>query len=152
MVRRAEKLVIGRVVWYRSRTGAYTVPAVITATVDTLAPELVEAGLIPALSGPMSVHLTVFSPGIPMDGVNATLHADEPPQYRLPPGAKSLNLAGTYQEWDVPFFDPRRAGLVTVPNPAGGVMQGPLRVSCAPVPGEHELEQPPGTWTWPERS
>lgn len=69
---------IGRVVWYRSRTGNYTLPALITATVDTLWDEGVERGDVPALTSRHHVHLTAFTPGD----------------------------AGTYQEHDVPLWTP----------------------------------------------
>lgn len=83
---------IGRIVHYRSRTGRYTVPAIVTATVDTLFRPAVEGGHIPDLSSPMHVHLTVFTPGTPGE--------------RLPdtdPTINAANLGGSYQEWDVPF-------------------------------------------------
>lgn len=54
---------IGRIVTYRSRTGNYSCPAIITATVESLWPEGVERGEVPALSSPGHVHLHVFTPG-----------------------------------------------------------------------------------------
>lgn len=54
---------IGRIVHYRSRTGNYTCPAIVTATQDTLWREGVERGDVPELTGPMDVHLHVFTPG-----------------------------------------------------------------------------------------
>lgn len=123
-------------VLYRSRTAAYTVPAIVTATTESLNLGAVEAGLIPALSSPRHVHLTVLSPGLPVVGQNASLEAlGDPPQVReLPPGARSFNLAGTYQEWDVPYFDPKGLPVSVAP-----------RVALA----GNELEQMPGSWTWP---
>jgi hypothetical protein len=175
---------IGRIVWYRPRTAAYTVPAMITATWDTLVSEMVELGMIPGLSSPTHVHLTVFSPGVPAVGPNGPtarlrmepVDAVEDASAEMPTGAASLNLAGTYQEWDTPFFDPLAAG-----GAAGHAYASthPVPVSCAPLPERGELEwdvrlfdaagdrvscaptnadpaealtQPPGTWTWPERS
>jgi hypothetical protein len=134
---------IGRVVWYRSRTGLYSVPAIITATVDTLARGAVEAGIIPDLTDWQHVHLTVFSPGIPVIGPNSAPGSGSETAYVLPSGATSFNLAGTYQEWNVPFFDP-----------------GGLAVSCAPDAADDNLiagdppvlEQLAGSWTWPVRS
>lgn len=88
---------IGRIVIYRSRTGQYSVPAIITATNDTLIRENVEKGYIEDLTGDSNVHLTVFTPGKP--GKRATAddfvgdRADAP---------ISENVNGTYQEWDVP--------------------------------------------------
>lgn len=129
---------IGRIVWYRSRTDAYTVPAIITTTVETLYEPAVEAGYIPGLFSPTHVHLTVFSPGIPVVGPNVPLGTEKPDTMGLPTGASSYNLAGTYQEWNVPFFDPSAYGDNAVP------------VSCAPKPTTDELVQLPGTWAWPE--
>jgi hypothetical protein len=126
---------IGRIVWYRSRTGAYTVPAIITCTVDSLYEPAVEAGIIPALSSESHVHLTVCSPGVPQVGENAPQFETTSMQaYDLPPGAKSHNLAGTYQEWDIPLWDSMNA-----------------RYWCSPKPGINEVEQAPGTWIWPWR-
>lgn len=120
---------IGRVVWYRSRTGKYTVPAIVTATTETLAQEGVDAGHVPALTDGSHVHLHVLTPGKP--GMRASAEDFVAPSEHSP----RENVGGGYQELDVPFFD------------TGGV-----RVSCAPEPGEDELEQLPGTWCWPERS
>lgn len=92
----APKPQIGRIVLYRSRTGAYTVPAMITATVDTLNPKGVEAGHIPALSSPWHVHLTVFSPGFPQmrgDADDFQVRSEHP---------VSENVSGCYQEWNIP--------------------------------------------------
>lgn len=121
---------IGRVVLYRSRVGGYDVPAVITATQDTLDPEGVElyrrtagsdldvdAQGVPPLSSPDHVHLTVFSPGLPGN--------DEPPK------PMDRNAGGSYREWNVPLFEPH-----TVPDPRPGVQ---------PAVAEPE----PGTWRWP---
>lgn len=87
---------IGDVVLYRSRTGKYTVPAIITATADTLNPEGVKAGHVPALSSEWNVHLQVFSPGKPGkrgEAKDFVARQDAP---------ISENVAGVYQEWDVP--------------------------------------------------
>lgn len=54
---------IGRLVIYRSRTGNYSCPAIVTATTETLWPEGVERGDVPALDGPQHVHLHVLTPG-----------------------------------------------------------------------------------------
>jgi hypothetical protein len=131
-------LAIGRMVWYRSKVGGYDMPAIITATVASLNPEGVRVWEeshgtkgVPPVSDADSVHLTVFSPGIPGAGPN------RPPNstgYDMPSGGSvehaSANLAGTYQEWDVPFFD------------AEAVEAGPRTGG--------DLEPTPGTWRWPE--
>lgn len=88
---------IGRIVHYRSRTGQYTVPAIVTCTVDTINPKGVEAGHLPDLTDAMHVHLTVFTPGRP--GLRAS--ADdflEPSEHPV-----SENVAGCYQEWDIDY-------------------------------------------------
>lgn len=116
---------IGRIVWYRSKTGRYSVPAMITATHDTLYPPSVEGGHIPALSSDTHVHLHVLTPGLP--------------GHRLPdtdPSIGQANPGGYYQEHDVPFWDSHS--------------NGPLdqRIMRVTGPGE-ESEQPAGTWCWP---
>jgi hypothetical protein len=58
---------VGHVVLYRSRTGRYTLPAIVTATTTSLDPAGVEVGHVPALSGPHHVHLHVFTPGADQD-------------------------------------------------------------------------------------
>jgi len=69
------KPTIGRIVHYRSKTGNYTLPAIINCTVDTIHQPGVDAGDVPALSDERHVHLTVFTPG----------------------------PASVYQEWNVPL-------------------------------------------------
>lgn len=88
---------IGRIVIYRSRTGSYSVPAIVTATQATLNPDGVAAGHVPALSSIGHVHLTVFTPGQPglRTGAGDFLVESE--------HGRSENVAGCYQEWDVPF-------------------------------------------------
>ena len=54
---------IGRIVHYRSQTGDYTLPATITATIDSLEPAGLKRMPELALSGPWHVHLIAFSPG-----------------------------------------------------------------------------------------
>lgn len=54
---------IGRIVLYRSKRNPYDVPAVITATQDSLWRPGVEAGEVPDLASPQHVHLHVFTPG-----------------------------------------------------------------------------------------
>ena len=106
---------LGRIVWYRSRTGSYDVPAIVTATTDSLNPKGVEAGHIPPLTSDWHVHLTVFSagrPGLRHDAEDFKVVSEFP---------VSENVAGCYQEWDIPFDETRDA------------------------------EVPPGTWRWPTR-
>lgn len=116
---------VGRVVLYRSRTGSYTVPAIITATRDSLNPAGVEAGHVPALTGEDHVHLTVLTPGKPgMRGGAGDFEVESA-------HGRSENVAGTYQEWDI--------------APAGGVAN-----ARGAAPDVEDF--PPGTWAWPQRA
>lgn len=113
---------LGRIVIFRSRTGNYDVPAIVTATEESLAPAGVSAWLkdrskgVPPLSGSHHVHLTVFTPGIPGQRASAE-------DFVVAPAAGMIgeNASGCYQEWDVPEHDPLES-----------------------APGA-------GTWRWPER-
>lgn len=119
------KVTICRMVEYRSRTGNYTVPAVVNCTTQSIYQPGVEAGFVPPLSSPAHVHLTVFSPGMRIDA--GTQPGSE--NFVVESSAKRLvngewvpmpvseNVAGCYQEWDIPY------------DPDGG----------------------PGTWRWPTR-
>lgn len=133
----AQEATIGRIVTYRSRVGGYDLPAIITATEETLhepgvelyrasaAPDLVARGKVdlnaegvPPLSSPDHVHLTVFSPGLPGNAEVEGLDA---------------NRGGSYREWNVPLDEPT--------------------VTHSPVPGvaSKTSEPRPGSWRWPER-
>jgi hypothetical protein len=100
-----QKVSIGRVVVYRSRTGNYSVPAIVNCTLDSIYQPGVEAGFVPALTKADNVHLTVFSPGRP--GMRVT-QEETPgaeafvvqPTHGMP---ISENVAGCYQEWDIPY-------------------------------------------------
>jgi hypothetical protein len=94
---------IGRIVIYRSRTGDYDVPAIITATQETLNAKGVELGHVPDLSSPQHVHLTVFTPGKPGMRRDADDFKVESPHGR------GENVSGCYQEWDIPLNDPAAA-------------------------------------------
>jgi hypothetical protein len=116
------KATIGRVVWYRSKTGRYTLPADVAVTVDTIYPPAVEAGFMPPLDDENHVHLIVKTAGIPGT--------------RLPdtdPSIKAQNMGGTYVEHNIPFWDPEVDG--------GAVGDGWA-----------DDQQPAGTWTWPRRA
>lgn len=131
---------ICRVVVYRSRTGRYDVPAIVTATLDTLDPqgvELCEATNgekgVPALSSPSHVHLTVLTPGIPgfraegLSGAGDTPLAERDHSERAPgPRGYGENAGGTYQEWDVPFDSNELPGNAGSPQP--GTWRWPARV------------------------
>lgn len=90
---------IGRIVIYRSRTGDYDVPAIITATLDSLNPKGVELGHVPPITDSHGVHLTVFTPGKPGMRREAEDFKVESPHGR------GENVSGCYQEWDIPFTD-----------------------------------------------
>lgn len=92
-----EHVTLGRIVVYRSRTGDYSVPAIIAATQDSLYRPNVEAGYIPDLSKPDNVHLTVFSPGPGGKRADAADFLVEPAHGR------SENQGGTYTEYDISF-------------------------------------------------
>jgi hypothetical protein len=138
---------IGRIVIYRSRTGDYDVPAIITATQTTLNPKGVEAGHVPALSSPQHVHLTVFTPGEPglREGAEDFKVESE--------HGRSENVAGCYQEWDVPQWGASvawtAARLIALLDPKGS--NEALRRALAPFVAEQDAECPPGSWRWPER-
>lgn len=121
---------IGRIVQYRSRGPVgFVTPAIIAATQETLA----DAGLaawqnsggtfgVPPLSSPDHVHLVVFTAG-KSDG-------------RAPAEGMEQPFGGTWQEFDVPIWEP-----------STGVTYDPH--SGRPIVGSGE--QPAGSWTWPER-
>lgn len=88
---------IGRIVIYRSRTGAYEVPAIVSATVDTLYRPAVEDGHVPDLTDDDHVHLAVLTPGL-SGHRNATTTEAQVAELT----ARSTPAGGTYQEWDVP--------------------------------------------------
>ena len=114
------KPTIGRIVVYRSRTGDYDCPAIVTATTATLNSKGVELGHIPALSSGEHVHLTVLTAGKP--GLRAGAE-----DFKVESGhPRSENVAGCYQEWDIPQDD------LEADSP-------------------HESVPSPGTWRWPER-
>lgn len=120
---------IGRIVWYRSRTGKYSLPAMITATQETLDPDGVKLYSdthgkmgVPALSSPDHVHLLVLTPGVESDQA-------------LPDVSKSRNRGGTYQEWNVELWEPSGPSMEELSKPQAGSR-----------PPE---EQPGGTWIWP---
>lgn len=88
-------LTIGRAVWYRSKSGDYTMPAVIAATTQTLHRGNVEAGYIPDLTSDTNVHLVVYTAGTP-----GRRNPETDPKLGVanPPGG------GTFQEWNIPYW------------------------------------------------
>lgn len=105
---------IGRIVIYRSKTGDYVMPAIISATVDTLHQPNVEAGHLHGLSSPAHVHLTVFTAGYQGQVSQSTLenHPD-----LANPARRNAPAGGTFQEWDIPFSgDPTEPGCWSWPK------------------------------------
>lgn len=94
---------IGRIVIYVSRTGNYELPAIVNCSLDSIYQPGVDAGFVPPLTDDGHVHLTVFSPGMP--GMRLT--AGETPGTEAflvkPEYPVSENVAGCYQEWNIPF-------------------------------------------------
>lgn len=119
------KPTICRDVIYRSRTGKYSVPAKINATVDTLFRPNVEAGYLDDLSSDTHVHLTVFTPGKPGRGPATPDFVDGSDKPVAP------NVGGLYQEWNVKYWEPTEDFAATADGYA---------------------VQPAGTWTWPPRA
>lgn len=115
MARMAEAsngLTIGRIVEYRSRTGNYSVPAMVNCTHDTIYQPGVEAGHVPAISSVDRVHLTCFTPGKP--GMRG-----EADNFVVAPEEEvSENVSGCYQEWNIPYD----------PNGGPGTWRWPARV------------------------
>lgn len=106
---------LGETVIYRSRTGDYDVPAIITATVDTLNAKGVEAGHIPGLTSHNHVHLTCLTAGKPgMRRDAEDFKTEESPHGR------SENVSGTYQEWDIPECGARPDSAYEGDEPAPG--------------------------------
>lgn len=119
------KPTIGRIVLYRSRTGDYDVPAIVTATQATLNPKGVELGHVPALASDRHVHLTVFTPGKPgmrREAADFKVESEH---------GRGENVSGCYQEWDIP---PAPLNAVSdAPEPAPGTWRWPERVSTEPA-------------------
>lgn len=124
------KPTIGRIVIYRSRTGDYDLPAIITATTETLNQKGVDAGHVPPLSSEQHVHLTVFSPGrggLRQEADNFLVRSEHP---------VCENVSGCYQEWDIPPDEFKDTPYDHQPLP--GSWRPPVR---NPEPIEPEQEQ-----------
>lgn len=114
---------MGRIVWYRSRTGDYACAALITATKDgPVCQRNIDEGYMVGFTSATHVHLDVRSPGIP--GKQRT--SDFTEGFKDQTGIKMPASSGGYAEFDVPFWHPGK--------------------------DKWEFdEQPPRTWTWPPR-
>lgn len=82
------KPTIGRLVIYRSRTGNYAMPAIVTMTTDSAWQPGIDAGDVPPLTSDRHVHLHVLTPG----------------------------AQAAYQEHDVPFDAGPSAGAEQLPG------------------------------------
>jgi hypothetical protein len=100
---RIQSISIGRIVSYRSRTGNYTVPAIVNCTHDSIYQPGVEAGFVPPLSGLNCVHLTVFTPGMPGMRTEAGTQPGAEAFVVTSPYPVSENVSGCYQEWDIDY-------------------------------------------------
>lgn len=102
VTRTPEKVSIGRIVVYRSRTGNYSVPAIINCTTTSIYQPGVEAGFVPSISALDNVHLTVLTPGTP--GMRSAAGFDSGDPFLVKsPYPVSENVSGCYQEWDIPY-------------------------------------------------
>lgn len=122
---------LGATVLYRSLTGTYTMPAIISAVVGSLYPPNVEAGHVAPLSSDSHVHLAVMTCGIPGQVSQRTL--EQQPELAAP-DRPNIPAGGTFAEWDIPFWDPFTA---TGDGQLDAWLDGDLAA------------QPAGTWTWP---
>lgn len=108
---------IGRMVTYRSKTGRYSLPAVVALTQDTLYEPGVQAGFVPPLSGPDNVHLVVFTSGFAgnrLPGTDPAIQADA--------------AGGTYQEHDIPrWADAPASGFFPYDDQPPGTWAWPPR-------------------------
>jgi hypothetical protein len=107
---------IARAVIYRSKTGKYDLPAVVTATVATLDPEGVSLGHVPELTSPSRVHLTVFT-----CGKQGTSRDGNP--------VNNEAAGGSYQEFNIPQFVVEEIGADEEPAEiVAGTWRWPERV------------------------
>lgn len=119
---------VGRIVLYRSKTGTYTVPAIVSCTERSLNPAGVDAGAIPALSGEDHVHLTVLTPGSPGKRIPGV----EIPEALAPHGVAPA-MGGSYNEWDIrPSLDEDGEIARRTEDATNAAFE-------------------PGTWAWPAR-
>lgn len=77
---------------YRSKTGRYSLPAIVNTTTETIYEESVRRGFMDPLTDHDNVHLTVLTGGRP----GGRLPDTDPNLPQAPPG-------GTYQESNIPW-------------------------------------------------
>lgn len=119
---------LGRIVWYRSKTGSYTCPAMVTAVQDSLYRPNVEAGHMLDLSSSTHVHLTVFTAGLMGHVSKGT--AEEHPELVAGDRLTDGPAGGTYQEFDIPQWEPAAKDALNW------------------FDGDYSTQEP-GTWAWP---
>lgn len=156
---------LGRTVIYRSKTGDYSLAAIVIADGASINPLGVERRQVPALTGPDHVHLTVLTPGLPpaatpehtaqiidtrrplgqrqippMEPIGDELHRLEDGQF-----IGMTQFGSTYAEFDIPWW--RRPGILgdlSDTEVAARIMDGHHLFE----PGRWDLaDQPAGTWT-----
>lgn len=150
-----------RNVIYRSRTGDYSLAAMVIGTIDSLNPLGVERGQVPPITADTNVHLVVFTPGLPpWDTPGRTTSIIDPSRElgdRIIQDTEGTArptvlgegqflgmtaFGGTYAEFDIPFSPVATVGETsTVTDLADGDTWG----NAAAFPQE------PGTWAWPPR-
>jgi hypothetical protein len=166
-------LTICRMVVYRSRTAQYSVPAIITATIDTIADAGVQAYLdsggargVPPLNDVNNVHLTVFTPGIPGqratadDFVGDRADADQRERRRVLPGVGRAVLRPAGHARLARRRDSGRPGRaasghldMATPRSVADTMEALIAAGVkGRPPGRHlpDLLAPdPPDWSWP---
>lgn len=162
--------VLASTIIYRSKTGDYSLAAVVIADAESINPLGVERRQVPPLTGPGNVHLTVLTPGLPP--VLTPARTAQIIDTRLPLGSRQIELnealdsigdemadleegqfvgmtqfGSTYAEYDIPFW--RRPALLpgfTDEEALAAVMHGTAMFR----PAVWDLNmQPAGTWTIP---
>jgi hypothetical protein len=138
---------LGREVYFRSRTGNYTLSAQIIGTQDSVAPAGITKGHVRRLSSPLHVHLLVRSPAFegPARGTAADfINTDGEHPIEEP-------VNGIYREWDV-----GPAGILTQFGTLGaGAEYDRLEDGWEVVsrPGSFDPSEAfaARTWAWPVR-
>lgn len=155
---------LGQPVIYRSKTGDYSLSAIVTATTASINLKGVEAGYVPPLTDEDHVHLVVFTPGLPpletpahtskvIDRTQPLGTREFPAAISMPPSMTApavphpgelgdgrflalTAFGGTYAEFDIPRW---RSSFAQFGSPsASGEGLGHY--------WEYE-DQAPGTWT-----
>lgn len=153
-------LAITRMVVFRSRTGAYDVPAVVTATVDTLNP----AGVAAFHASGHAIDEWEAARGDDTRGASAEVTEEwektypRPALRGVPPLSSPSNVHLTVLTPGLPgrrgsaadFLVPPAHGLEPMEN-AGGSYQEFDVPWALDAPDDVDAAVAPGTWRWPER-